>query len=95
MSIISGKPRKFSHDSFLINKDGYFFLRNFSRKERGFEPLTIDKLEKIWDRLSKESEQYRVTVDSFSKSVIELKDLLDDAGFTYIEDGKKVEGFYL
>lgn len=42
--------KTFKHETIIVKKDGWKFLRNLDRVSRGFTALSNDSLDKIWDR---------------------------------------------
>lgn len=90
--------RTFKHDSLLVNKESYCYIKQYNRKRRGYGPLSEESLDRLWKRIHcKEQNETlaRIDKDTFSISMEQVKELLTSAGLTYIDDGKKVEGFYL
>lgn len=90
--------KEFIHDTILIDKESYFYLRNNFRVAKGFKPLSIEALERIWKRLTygnDDTEHYRIDIDTFGYRLETIKILLIDNGYDFIDDGIKNHGFYL
>lgn len=99
--------REYKHETIIIDRKGWEFLRNISRTLRGFNPLSQEQLDKIWN-----SNQYRnnganltthpiaeneirISPDSFSMQWDKVKKLLNDNGFKQRQDGYVIEGVAL
>lgn len=98
--------REFKHETIIIEKEGWEFLKNQSRTLKGFEPLSQEQLDKIWKReyefRNGGGEKYpiseneiRIEPDSFALRWDKVKQLLKDNGFKQRQDGYVVEGIYL
>ena len=92
--------------SIWTSKKAYFFLNAMERKSKGLEPLSIDGVERRWNRIKLGSHfkngQVEITDNSFSfgtgtydsrwraVTVDEIIAILDANGFKY-RNGKSVE----
>lgn len=93
-------------ETIIINKEAWKFLRNKNRTTQGFIALTDEQLEKAWNKMrfrnqSASNQTYpinenevRLTRDSFSLRWDNIKDMLNDEGFGYREDGFVQEAIY-
>lgn len=102
--------REFRHETLIITKEAWKFLKNHSRTSKGYSELEEEKLEKIWQRIDKEgfrndgapSKKYPITMnemrinpDTFAFKWGTLKQILQDKGYGYREDGYIIDGCYL
>jgi hypothetical protein len=86
-------------DTLVVTKESLTYLRNFTRKERGFTPTDEASQERYWKRYRKfntvDDNNVRVDYDTFSKSVELMKDILTKANLQFKEDGVKIESMSL
>lgn len=90
-------------ETIYIGRDAYMFLDREQRKQRGCKPISKESEDRLWKRIMKDK-QGRCLVDDnsfgggdgtyygkwWSWSVSTIKNMLDEAGFTY-EPGKPME----
>ena len=93
-------------ETIIINKEAWKFLRNKNRTTQGFIALTDEQLEKAWNKMRFRNQgasnqtypinenEVRLTRDSFSLRWDNIKDMLNDEGFGYREDGFVQEAIY-
>ena len=97
--------REFKHETIIIEKEGWEFLKNLSRTSKGFKALSQEQLDKSWDRDDFKNgggkkypiadNEIRIDPDSFAIRWDKVKQLLKDNGFNQRQDGYEVEGIYL
>ena len=100
--------KKFNHETIIVEKSGWEFLWNTDRVDRGFEPLSQERLDDVWNRrcVNKNrganpkthpiaENEIRIDKDTFSIKWETVKSLLKDNGYKYRQDGYIVEGIYL
>ena len=93
-------------ETIIINKEAWKFLRNKNRTTQGFTALTDEQLEKAWSKMRFRNQgasnqtypinenEIRLMRDSFSLRWDNIKDMLNDEGFGYREDGFVQEAIY-
>lgn len=98
---------KFKHETIIITKEAWCFLRNENRKKAGCVSLNEEQLEKCWARIryrnhGANSEKYpiadneiRIDCDSFNFRLEQVKEMLTANGYTFRQDGFIVEGIYI
>ena len=99
--------RKFKHETIIVERSGWEFLRNKERVDRGYTPLTQEHLDKVWNRCCFKNgganpqthpiadNEIRIDRDSFSIKWEAIKSLLESNGFKHRQDGYEVEGMHL
>lgn len=100
--------RELKHETIIVSKETYFFLRNHTRKIGGYSELSDESLERLWNRMESarnigansqthpiDKNEVRIDRDSFGLPLNTMKTLINDNGFTYREDGYIVESIYI
>lgn len=102
--------REVKHETIIIEKEGWEFLKNQTLVMRGFKPRTQEQLDKEWNRIDRngfrndganlkthpiEENEIRVDPDEFSIGWDKIKQLIKDNGIKYRQDGYEVEGICL
>lgn len=99
--------KEFKHETIIIEKKGWQFLRQQNRINAGCTPLSQEQLEKAWDRIKYRNSganpdthpiaenEIRISPDSFGMRWDNVKFLLKENGFKQRQDGYEIEGFYL
>lgn len=89
-------------DTIYISKEAYLYLLRISRKQRGCKPLDEIAEERIWNKIHKVGDKFRLDDQSlgggdgtykgkwWSWSVDTVKTMLTEAGFEY-EEGEPIE----
>lgn len=83
-----------------VTREAYFYLHRRQIRERGFNPFSVEQEEKHWNKLPKNASGLRELTDCtlgggdgtrngkwWSWSVNELRDMLREGGYTWIEIG--------
>ena len=98
---------EFKHETIIIEKEGWQFLRQQNRINAGCTLLSQEQLENAWNKMKYRNNganpnthpisenEVRISPDSFGMRWNNVKLLLKDNGFDYREDGFVIEGFYL
>lgn len=97
--------REFKHETIIIEKDAWQFLKNKSVTERGFKPLSQEQLDRIWSRDDFKNEagkkypitdnEIRISPNTFAIRWDRVKSSLEENGFKYRQDGYEIEGISL
>ena len=97
--------REFKHETIIIEKEGWEFIKNLSRTLGGFKPLSQEQLDRIWKRDDFKNgagkkypiteNEIRINPDSFGIRWDKVKALLKENGFKIRQDGYEIEGVYL
>lgn len=99
--------REFKNETIIITKEGFFFLKNASRRKAGCQELSLEKLEQWWARMRYRNggasnikhpindNEVRVSKDSFNFRLDEVKAMLHAEGLTFRQDGFIEEGCYM
>ncbi len=100
--------KTFKHETIIINKETWKFMRNLERRRGGFKLLNEEQLEKLWLKLKDfrnqganpkthpiDKNEIRVDKDSFNMKWDYVKQIIIDNGFEYRQDGFVVEGMYM
>ena len=100
--------KTFNHETIIIGKTAWKFMRNMERKKNGFKLLTNEQLDKLWLKIQDfrniganpathpiKKNEIRIDKDSFNMKWNDVKQVLIDNGFKYREDGFVVEGMYM
>lgn len=96
----------FKNETIIVNKQGYFFLKNYNRQRKGFSLLDNEKLENSFKKIQYrnlgagqnyplEQNEIRIEKYTFSMSIEEAKKLLEENGHTYRQDGFSATGINL
>lgn len=100
--------KEFKHETMVITKEAWKFLRNADRVKGGYSTLTDEQLEKVWGKIAFRNggawskthpiaeNEIRVENDSWNTMRIEdAKAILTENGFEYRQDGFVQEGINL
>ena len=89
--------KEFKHETMVITKEAWKFLRNADRVKGGYSELKDEQLEKVWSKTHPIAEnEIRVENDSWNTFRIEeAKQKLTENGFAYRQDGFVAEGINL
>ena len=100
--------KEFKHETMVITKEAWKFLRNADRAKGGYSALTDEQLEKVWGKIAFRNggawskthpiaeNEIRVENDTWNTFRIEeAKQKLTENGFDYRQDGFVAEGIIL
>lgn len=100
--------KEFKHETMVITKEAWKFLRNADRVKGGYSELKDEQLEKVWGKIAFKNggawskthpiaeDEIRVENGSWSTFRIEeAKTILAENGFGYRQDGFIAEGINL
>lgn len=99
--------KKFEHETIIITKNAWKFMRNFERELHGFNPISNEQLDKIWGKITLRNgganpkdfpiaeNEIRVDKDTFNCKWENVKVTLSESGFDYRKDGFTETGTYL
>ena len=100
--------KEFKHETMVITKEAWKFLRNADRVKGGYSELKDEQLEKVWSKIYFKNggayskthpiaeNEIRVENDSWNTFRIEeAKQKLTENGFAYRQDGFVAEGINL
>ena len=99
--------KNFTSETIIVSKEAWKYLWNVERQRDGRAPISDDRLNAIWDRISFHNgganpathpigkNEHRVDRDTFAISIPSVKSILDEKGFEYRQDGFVVEGIYM
>lgn len=97
----------YTHETIVITKEAWKFLRNFNRKIGGFRPVTDEMHERTWSKLNRNycanpvshpigDDEIRIYPGCFEKIAWdEVKDMLIEGGLGYRDDGFRAKGMYI
>ena len=101
------KTREYKNETLIITGEAWKFLTRHSAASRGFKNLTDERLDRLWDKhdfrnggASRKTNpisdnEVRISRDSFAIKWDGIKQLLEDNGFSYRDDGFCENGCYL
>lgn len=98
--------KEFKHETLIISKKAWKFLQDYERESKGYKKISPEWLEKCWQRALRNeganpqthpisSDEIRIYKDCFSYDWNEVKNLLNEKGYGYRQDGFVIEGFYI
>ena len=99
--------KKYANETIIISKEAWKFMSNFSRENGGFRPLPEERLEWIWKRIYIRNgganpethpigeDEIRINRDTFNMSWEDVRQILNDSGFEYRQDGFIITGIYV
>jgi hypothetical protein len=99
--------KEYRHETIIIDRKGWEFLRNTNRTLQGFKALSQEQLDKVWNSNRYRNNganpkthpiaenEIRICPDSFSIKWDKVKKLLNDNGFKQRQDGYEIDGIYL
>ena len=99
--------KQFKHETIIISKEAWEFMKNFEREVHGYRIFNREWLDKLWSRMycrngganpathPIKEDEVRVDRDSFNIRFENVKSELTAHGFNYRSDGFVAEGFYL
>ena len=96
--------RKFTSETIILTKEAWVLIKNWERASHGYKKLPDSFVEHVWAQAFRNGgansathpisdNEIRVSRDSFSISLEEVKAELEKAGYGYRQDGFIEEGF--
>ncbi len=98
----------YTHETIIITKEAWKFLRNLDRKIGNFRPVTDEMHERTWSNLISRNycanpashpisdNEVRIHPNSFERIAWdEMKNTLIEGGFGYRDDGFVAKGMYI
>jgi hypothetical protein len=89
--------KEYKVETIVVERDGWEFLKNKSRTDKGFSPLTKEQLDRSWERDDFKNgggkkypiadNEIRISYSSFNIRWDTIKDLLTENGFKWRQDG--------
>ena len=99
--------KEFKHETIIITKEAFFYLKAENRKKAQCSPLSEEQLEKAWERIRYKNRgasmekhpitdnELRISPDCFNFRFDQIKEMLTANGFTFRQDGFIEEGCYM
>ena len=96
--------RKYTSETIIITKEAWVFIGNWDRTRLGHKPMNDKFIEHMWTQAFRNGganqathpisdNEIRVDCDSFMARLADVKEHLQNNGYTYRQDGFITEGF--
>ena len=98
--------KEFRNETIILTKEAWVLARNFDRTQRGYKPMSNTFIERVWTQGFRNGganptthpisdNEIRVDRDTFCLDLEHIKAMLQNAGYTWREDGFVATGIYL
>ena len=68
--------KAFEHETIIVTKDGWKFLRNLNRTTQGYSELTDEQLDRIWDNTTIKNNGANPKTHPISENEIRIDDYM-------------------
>ena len=92
--------KTFAYETIIINKSAWKFLKNYDRQRGGFKKLSDEQLNNFWNKIDIfknrganpathpiKANEVRIDRDTFNMKLDMVKQVLEENGFKYRQDG--------